>query len=300
MKITLDMINSFMDKLNDQFDLNIDKDENRLVRFYPATEKLLPLVLMLQSKYPNAALADNPSDAEVLLIQENDPDFESWSVTVREYDLIQELVWDAKADTLPWEVPHDFVPYNQKMLEEATYDLLSYLPDDEKRPGLLETPKRVAKAWAFWTGGYDQKPEEILKVFEDGAEGSDEMVVVRDIPLYSKCEHHLADIFGHVDIAYIPNGKVVGLSKLSRVVDVYARRLQVQERLTNQIADALYKHLDAIGVGVVVRARHMCMESRGIRQQGHHTVTSALRGVIREDASARAEFLQLIRSEKGI
>lgn len=299
MKITLDMINSFMDKLSDQFGLHSDKDENKLVSFYPATEKILPLVLMLQSKYPNAVLADNPSGAEVLLIQENDPDFESWSVTVREYDLIQELVWDC-SDTLPWEVPHDFVPFNQKMLEEATFDLLTYLPDDEKRPGLLETPKRVAKAWAFWTGGYNQKPEEILKVFEDGAEGSDEMVVVRDIPLYSKCEHHLADIFGHVDIAYIPNGKVVGLSKLSRVVDVYARRLQVQERLTNQIADALFEHLNALGVGVVVRARHMCMESRGIKQQGHHTVTSALRGVIREDSSCRAEFLQLIRSEKGI
>lgn len=165
------------------------------------------------------------------------------------------------------------------------------------REGLEETPNRVIKAWAEWTSGYEengaQTDAEILKVFEDGAEGYDEMVIVRDIPIYSKCEHHLADIFGTATIAYIPDGKVVGLSKLSRLANKYSRRLQVQERLTVQIADALFDHLNPKGVAVLIKARHMCMESRGLCQQGHHTVTSALRGVLKSDPAARAEFMML-------
>ena len=173
-------------------------------------------------------------------------------------------------------------------------DLLGeVIGEDVNREGLLETPKRVVKAWAHWTSGYNVDVPALLKVFEDGAENYDEMVLVKDIPIYSKCEHHLADIFGTATIAYIPNGRVVGLSKLSRVANAFARRLQVQERLTTQIADALDEHLRPKAVGVIVKARHMCMESRGICQQGHHTVTSALRGVFKTDPTARAEFLRL-------
>lgn len=164
---------------------------------------------------------------------------------------------------------------------------------EESREGLKDTPMRVAKAWDQWTSGYHVDIKKLLKCFEDGGERYDEMVLVKDIPIYSKCEHHLADIFGTATIAYIPNGKVVGLSKLSRLADAFARRLQVQERLTVQIADALEEHLQPKGAGVLIRARHMCMESRGICQQGHHTITSALRGVLRHDSSARAEFLKL-------
>lgn len=168
--------------------------------------------------------------------------------------------------------------------------------EQQLREGLQDTPNRVAKAFTHWFGGYDADIAEILSTqFQDGGEGYDEMVIVKDIPFYSKCEHHMADIFGTATIAYIPNGRVAGLSKLSRCVDAYARRLQVQERLTKQIADALMEHLHPLGVGVVLRARHMCMESRGICQQGHHTITSALRGVLKEDASARAEFMALAR-----
>lgn len=161
------------------------------------------------------------------------------------------------------------------------------------REGLRDTPARMMKAWAHWTSGYRVDIKSLLKTFEDGADGYDGMVIVKDIPIYSKCEHHLADIFGTATIAYIPDGKVVGLSKLSRLADAFARRLQVQERLTTQIADALVEHLAPVGVGVVIRARHMCMESRGICQQGHHTITSALRGVIRDESAARAEFMRL-------
>ena len=121
------------------------------------------------------------------------------------------------------------------------------------------------------------------------------MVIVKDIPIYSHCEHHLAPIFGTVTIAYIPNGQIVGLSKLSRLADVFARRLQVQERLTNQIADALQENLDPKGVGVILRARHLCMESRGVCQQGHVTITSALRGALRDSPEARAEFMALAK-----
>ncbi len=164
------------------------------------------------------------------------------------------------------------------------------------REGLEETPARAAKAFAHWFSGYDVDIPGLLKVFEDGAEGYDEMVIVKDIPIYSKCEHHMADIFGTITIAYIPDGKIVGLSKLSRLADAFARRLQVQERLTNQVAEALMEHLAPKGVGVIMKARHMCMESRGLCQQGHHTITSALRGVLKEDRAARSEFMLLANS----
>lgn len=163
----------------------------------------------------------------------------------------------------------------------------------ELRPGLAETPERVAKAFSHWFSGYNTDIAALFKTFEDGAEGTDQMVTVVDIPFYSKCEHHMADIFGTATVAYIPNGKIVGLSKLSRVVNAFARRLQVQERLTTQIADAIQEHLNPLGVGVFIRARHMCMESRGICQQGHHTVTTALRGAMKDEPQTRAEFLAL-------
>lgn len=179
--------------------------------------------------------------------------------------------------------------------EQIIRNLLKLVGEDSQREGLRETPTRVVKAWRFWTQGYAQSAAEILKVFEDGAEAYDQMVIVKDIPIYSKCEHHLADIFGTATIAYIPDGKIVGLSKLSRLADMYARRLQVQERLTSQIANALQEYLQPKGVGVLIRARHMCMESRGVRQQGHHTITTALLGALRDEPEARAEFLTLAK-----
>lgn len=179
------------------------------------------------------------------------------------------------------------------LMEEILGIIESSDSDAPLRPGLLETPLRVAKAFEHWFGGYAVDIPALFKTFEDGAEGTDQMVTVCNIPFYSKCEHHMADIFGTVTVAYIPKGKIVGLSKLSRVVDAFARRLQVQERMTTQIADAIQEHLDPVGVGVFVRARHMCMESRGICQQGHHTVTTALRGAIKDEPQTRAEFLAL-------
>lgn len=177
--------------------------------------------------------------------------------------------------------------------EELFRQLLFYIGEDPDREGLLETPKRVAKAWKEWASGYSIDPATVLKTFEDGAEGVNELVIVHNIPIISKCEHHLADIVGHAHIGYIPQGKVVGLSKLARLADVFGRRLQVQERLTNQIADALQDHLEPIGVGVLIRAHHGCMSTRGVKIHGSTTTTSAMRGVLLKEASARAEFLSL-------
>lgn len=180
-------------------------------------------------------------------------------------------------------------------VEDNIRRLLQYAGDDPSREGLLETPARVAKALNHWFSGYGQDPKEIMKVFEDGGEDYNQMVVVKDIPIYSKCEHHMADIFGTVTIAYIPDGKIIGLSKLSRLADMFARRLQVQERLTSQIAGAITEHLEPKGVGVMIKARHMCMESRGICQQGHHTITTALTGAFLDEPETRAEFMALAR-----
>ena len=171
--------------------------------------------------------------------------------------------------------------------------MLQVIGEDPNRGGLIETPARVIKAWNHWFGGYGKNASTILKAFEDGGETYDQMVLVKDIPIYSHCEHHIAPIIGTVSIGYIPDGKIVGLSKLSRLADMYARRLQVQERLTEQIADSLMENLAPLGVGVLVKARHLCMESRGVCQQGHHTVTTALRGVIKLESQARSEFLRL-------
>lgn len=184
---------------------------------------------------------------------------------------------------------------NAQDRKQAARLLLNGVGEDRLRGGLIETPDRFSKAWAFWTKGYDEDPNQIMKVFEDGAEHYDQMVLVRDIPVYSHCEHHLAAIFGVAHVGYIPNGKIVGLSKLNRVVDCFARRLQVQERLTDQIAGAIFGALDPHGVAVQLNCRHMCMESRGVCQQGHSTITTSLRGIYRDDSGAKQEFLSAVK-----
>lgn len=189
----------------------------------------------------------------------------------------------------PWEVSAE------KGIEDNIVRLLQYIGEDPTREGLQETPARVAAAWSVWCSGYGIDPADELKTFGDGAGEYNEMVLVKDIPFYSHCEHHLAPFFGTASIAYIPQGRIVGLSKLSRVVAVFARRLQVQERMTAQIANALQENLAPKGVGVIVKARHLCMESRGISQQGHFTITSAMRGAMYDDPKARSEFLNLAR-----
>ncbi len=169
---------------------------------------------------------------------------------------------------------------------------LELLGEDPQRDGLLKTPSRVAKALSWLTRGYELDPKEVIgdALFEEAHEN---MVMVRDIEMYSMCEHHMLPFFGKVHIAYIPNGKIVGLSKLPRVVEVFARRLQVQERLGEQIANALDEVLQPKGVGVVIEAVHLCMMMRGVEKQSARTITSSLRGQFRDDAKTRSEFLRL-------
>lgn len=178
--------------------------------------------------------------------------------------------------------------------DDIIRQLLKMIGEDPTREGLRDTPSRVVKAWQEWARGYRIDPKDVLKTFTDGAENcGDELVIVSNIPIVSKCEHHLADIMGTAHIGYIPNGKIVGLSKLARVADLFARRLQVQERLTNQIANAINDCLEPKGVAVTVRATHACMSSRGVKVHGAITTTAAMRGVMLTKPEARAEFLSL-------
>lgn len=180
-------------------------------------------------------------------------------------------------------------------IEEAVFTILKYVGEDPYREGLKDTPKRVAKAWKEWCSGYGKDPTVEMKAFQDGGENYGEMVLRREIPFFSMCEHHMAPIFGYVTVGYLPNGKVLGLSKVDRVVDIFARRLQVQERLTTQIANTLMDGLQPKGVGVVIKARHFCIESRGVCKHNSETVTSALRGEFMSDEKVRSEFLSLAR-----
>ena len=190
---------------------------------------------------------------------------------------------------LPWTQPA-----TETRFQSAVRDMLELIGEDPDRDGLLKTPERVERAMRWLTRGYDLDAAEVIgdALFEETHQN---MIVVRDIEFYSMCEHHMLPFFGKAHVAYIPDGRIVGLSKVARVVDVFARRLQVQERLTDQIAEALDDALAPRGVGVVLEASHFCMMMRGVEKQGSRTLTSALRGAFREDASTRDEFLRLVQ-----
>ena len=185
-------------------------------------------------------------------------------------------------------------PVDQQQAEDAIRVLLRWAGEDPGREGLLDTPKRVAKAYRDWFSGYDTDPADYLRrTFEEVA-GYDELIVLRDIEFESHCEHHMAPIIGKAHVGYLPDGKVVGISKLARVVEAYARRFQVQEKMTAQIARCIEDVLAPRGVGVVIEAKHQCMTTRGVHKTGVSMVTSKMLGAFREDARTRAEFLQCI------
>ena len=184
-------------------------------------------------------------------------------------------------------------------MQELIRTLLADLGEDPTREGLRDTPKRVEKAYRFLTSGYQADIDQVLNNALFTVDYS-EMVIVKDIDFYSLCEHHLLPFFGKCHVAYIPNGRVVGLSKIPRLVDVFSRRLQVQERLTNQIAKTILEKVGPIGVGVVVEARHLCMSMRGVEKQNSVAVTSAMLGTFRSDARTRSEFLELIKRGSNV
>jgi len=178
--------------------------------------------------------------------------------------------------------------------EELVREMLVRLGEDSEREGLLRTPERVHKAFEFLTRGYNEDPEAMLKkaLF---TVTYDEMVIVKDVEVFSLCEHHILPFFGKVHVAYIPNGKVIGLSKIPRLIEIFSRRLQIQERLTTQIAETIQKVIQPQGVGVVIEARHLCMMMRGVEKQHSQAVTSSMLGCFREEQETRTEFLSLIR-----
>lgn len=183
-------------------------------------------------------------------------------------------------------------------LSSSIREVLRKIGEDPEREGLLKTPDRYAKALEFLTSGYDNCPKKVLNgaIFN---ETYDEMVVVKDIEVYSLCEHHMLPFFGRAHVAYIPNGRIVGLSKVARMVDVFARRLQVQERMTTQIAETLQELLTPRGVGVVIEAKHLCMMMRGVEKQNSSMVTSSMHGEFRNNEATRKEFLSLIEFKRG-
>ena len=178
-------------------------------------------------------------------------------------------------------------------IENLTKQLIESIGEDPSREGLLKTPSRVSKAWSFFSGGYNQDLDKIINnaVFNEDAT---DMVVVRDVEFFSLCEHHLIPFFGRAHVAYLPNGKVIGLSKIPRIIDMFSRRLQVQERLTRQIAETVKEILDPIGVAVIMEGQHMCMQMRGVEKQNSLTTTSSMLGKFRESDRTRSEFLSII------
>ena len=181
---------------------------------------------------------------------------------------------------------------SEARVSENLKEILAYIGENPEREGLKETPKRVIKSWQKLFGGYAQKPESVLKTFTEGS--CDEMVILKDIEFYSMCEHHMLPFIGTISIGYLPNKKVLGISKLARLVEIYSRRLQIQEKLVAQIADSLMEHLKPLGVMVVCKAKHMCICSRGVQKHNAEMITSALRGVFNKN-EVRQEFLQFIQ-----
>ncbi len=181
----------------------------------------------------------------------------------------------------------------EEKIAKITKQLLKEIGENPEREGLLKTPKRVAKAWDFFSHGYKQNLDDIVNqaIFNEEAK---DMVIVRDVEFFSLCEHHLIPFFGKAHVGYIPNGKVIGLSKIPRIIDMFSRRLQVQERLTSQIADAVNNVLTPKGVAVVMEGQHMCMQMRGVQKQSSYTSTSAMHGKFRTSAETRSEFLSII------
>ncbi|WP_408605593.1 GTP cyclohydrolase I FolE [Leptospira terpstrae] len=187
------------------------------------------------------------------------------------------------------------ISVKRNRMENLIEEILKQIGEDPKREGLTKTPSRVKKAYDFLTSGYKADLNQIVNgaIFEENTTG---MVLVRDIEMYSLCEHHLLPFYGRAHVAYIPNKKIIGISKIPRIVDVFARRLQVQERLTDQIAQAIQETLDPLGVGVVIKAKHLCMMMRGVEKQNSELFTSSLLGLFKTDPTTRSEFLDLIRT----
>lgn len=252
--------------------------------------------LLAKARHPSAVLVENPEEADCFV-----DDIVDSGATRRRYQSQFQMPFYALIDktngdshwqghwfSFPWERMEGIAGP-----EENIVRLLEYMGEDVQREGLKETPHRVVRSYQELYAGYRQDPQEVFKCFEDGA--CDEMVLLKGIELTSMCEHHMLPFMGEAHIAYIPNGKIIGVSKLARLLDIYARRLQVQERLTTQVTQALDTFLQPRGSACVIQARHLCMACRGVKKQHSLMITSSLTGSFRDDPRTRAEFFQLIK-----
>jgi GTP cyclohydrolase IA len=272
-----------------------EMSQDNPVLIYPVPRGGVPVAYALMSLSPSYRMTESLEQADIIV-----DDIIDTGATRKRYPnqpfyaLINKLKGapDNNWYQFPWEVGEQGA---DKSFTDNVVRLLQYIGEDTTREGLRDTPARVAKAWKHWAGGYTVDIPALFTSFEDGGETYNQMILVKNIPFYSHCEHHLAPFFGTATVAYIPNKRIVGLSKINRVVDAFARRLQVQERLTDQIAQALMGNLSPFGVGVQIEARHMCMESRGVCQQGSSTITTSLAGCFYDDASCRGEFLNAVK-----
>lgn len=271
------------------------------VALYGVPRGGVPAVYLVSRCMPASRIVEDPGQADVII----DDIIDSGATQQRycnQYPTALFMALFDKAATsgdwvvFPWEGD------TTGSAEDIPRRLLQFIGEDIDREGLKETPRRFLSAWQEYTTGYKKDPATILKVFKDGAEHcSDEIILVSNLQVWSKCEHHLSDVFGLAHIGYIPTGKIVGLSKFQRLIDVFARRLQVQERMTNQIANTIQEVLEPLAIGVVLECRHLCLESRGVSARGAITVTSALRGAFRQKPEARAEFMSLVRgASRGV
>jgi len=282
-----------LDVMAEKIRRDLDSGE-RVLRVYGIPRGGVPIALGLGGR--GFSVVETAAQADVVVddIRDSGKTAERYA---RDYPLLPfyALIDKKGGDSCGW-VVFPWEASEEASIEDAFVRLIQYVGEDPERGGLKETPLRMARAWREWCKGYNEDPKCILKTFDDGGSNYDQQIVIRDLPFYSHCEHHLAPFFGTVSIGYIPNeGRIVGLSKFGRLVDAFSRRLQVQERLTTQVAMTIWDELKPIGVGVVIRARHMCMESRGICKSGEVTVTSKLLGVHMTSAKANEEFLLLTR-----
>lgn len=281
------------------------KFPNAVYYIYPIPRGGIPVAYHLM-EFGDYIITENISDADFIVddvidsgntyhhYNEKYPDLPFYALYDKSYGPVQQpwTYYEAanKTDSKVWLV----FPWEGQVEQSVTDNvvrMLQYVGEDPNREGLRETPHRVVKAWEHWCSGYSKKPEDIMTTFSNEHK-YDQMITIRDLPFYSMCCHHMAPFFGTADISYIPKDRIVGLSKFGRVLDIYSRRLQVQESLTNEIANCLMDLLEPLGVGVRLKARHMCMESRGLSKQGSHTITTALLGTYRE-IEAKSEFLNV-------
>jgi GTP cyclohydrolase I len=255
--------------------------------------------LICHARHPSSLVVENPAQADVFVddIIDSGATMTDWCSRYPQrpfYALVDKLDkdehWQGKWVSMPWEREN---PVGGAGIEDNIRRIIQFIGDDPTREGLLETPARVARSYKELFSGYQQNVEDVFKCFTEGA--CNEMVLLRGIPFSSTCEHHMLECSGIAHVAYIPKGKILGLSKLSRLVDVFARRLQVQERLTEQITDALDKYLQPKGSACVIECQHSCMSCRGIQKPGIVAVTSSLTGVFMKEPSCRAEFFNLIK-----